>query len=154
VLTISDSVEIAVPAEAVWRWLCALPAHYAEWHPAHHSCEVLRGTLWEPGTVVLMEEDLHGRRHRLRCQVIGTTPGREIEYRAGPWLKGRFRVEPLNGHSRFRAELDFGSGSVARLLDRPLGWLFRRRIASVRKHQREEGLNLKALLEDRSANAG
>lgn len=146
-LTISDSVEIAVAPTRVWEWLCELPAHYAEWHPDHRECRVLRGDLWNPSAVVEMEEILHGRRHRFRFEVVDVTPGREIIYRAGSWLRGRFLIEPVDGHCRFTAALSFGPRGPGRLLDRPLAWLFRHRIAAARRHQSEEGRNLKRLLE-------
>lgn len=152
-LTISDSVEIAAPAADVWRWLCDLPEHYTARHPAHHGCRIVQGRLWEPSAIVEMQEELHGRPHRLLFEVLEVLPGREIKYRAGPWLRGRFSVEDLNGHSCFTAELSFGLPGLGGILDRPLSRVFRRRISAVRQHQREEGANLKRLLEH-DADAG
>jgi len=149
-VTISDSVEMRTPADRVWQWLCDLPDHFVEWHPAHHSCRVLRGRLWEPATVVEFEEDLHGRRHRLRFEVDHVTPGREISYHSGRWLRGHFHVAPLNGRSRFTAELSFGPPGLGATLDRLLARLFRGRMAAAQQHQREEGSNLKRLLEHRT----
>ncbi len=137
----------------VWKWLCGLPEHYRQWHPDHRECRVIRGPLWDPSAVVEVEEELHGRLHRLRFEVVDVIPGREITYRAGRWLRGRFHIEPVNAHSRFTAGLSFGARGLGRLLDRPLAWLFRSRIAAVRQHQAEEGANLKRILESQ-ADAG
>jgi len=152
-LTISDSVEIAVPPSHVWEWLCGLPRHYTEWHPDHRECRVIRGPLWNPSAVVEIKEELHGRLHRFRFEVVDVTPGREISYRAGRWLRGRFLIEQVNTHSRFTAALSFGARGIGSLLDRPVAWLLRHRLAAVRQHQSEEGANLKRLLE-READAG
>jgi hypothetical protein len=44
-----------------------------------------------------MEEELHGRLHRIRFEVVDVIPGREISYRVGRWLCGRFHIEPATG---------------------------------------------------------
>ncbi len=148
-LTIRDSVEIDVPPSDLWRWLCELPAHYEEWHPAHRRCRVLKGHLWSEDSVLEMEEDLHGRRHRLRFRVTAVTPEREIAYRGPPGLRGRFILEPIDGRVRFTAELSFGLTSpvIGPLADRLFPRLFRRRLFELEAHQRQEGANLKRLLE-------
>lgn len=146
-LTISHSVDIDVPPKDVWTWLSELPNHYLDWHPAHRECRLIQGELWEPSAVLEVQEELHGRLHRLRFQVTSVSPGREVTYRTGRWFRGRFVIEPTDGHSRFTAELSFGLPGIGRILDRPLAHLFRHRIATAHQHQREEGLNLKRLLE-------
>jgi uncharacterized protein YndB with AHSA1/START domain len=146
-VTISDTVDIQVPPSELWRWLCELPEHYRSWHPDHHGLEVVRGRLWEPGAVAEMREELHGKPHRVVLRVTEVTPEREIVYEGWSWLRGRFVLEPVNEHVRFTAELTFGPRGLPALVDRALAWLFRTRIAAAQTHQREEGANLKALLE-------
>jgi uncharacterized protein YndB with AHSA1/START domain len=147
VLVVTDSVEIdALPGD-VWSWLCELPRHYTAWHPAHHGCTAVRGRPCEPGAVLEFDEDLHGRRHRFRVIVLDVTPGRELQYRVGFWLKGRFRVEPAGARSRFTAELSFGLPGLGWLIDPLAAALFRRRIEAVRQHQKEEGESLRKMLE-------
>ena len=114
-LTISHSVDIDVPPKDVWTWLSELPDHYLDWHPAHRECRLIQGELWEPSAVLEVQEELHGRLHRLRFQVTSVSPGREVTYRTGRWFRGRFVIEPTDGHSRFTAELSFGLPGIGRL---------------------------------------
>lgn len=63
--------------------------------------------------------------------------------------RGAFLLEPLRGATRFTAELDFGVASpvLAPLVDAILQKVFGRQLAAFRVHLREEGANLKRLME-------
>ena len=58
-------------------------------------------------------------------------------------------LEPVDEGTRFTAELEFGLWLpvVGPLLDMVLSRVLARRLAAIRVHMREEGQNLKRLLE-------
>lgn len=142
---ISDSVEIAAPPERLWVWLTHLADHYTGWHPDHVSAEWTRGEPNAIGSVLTAVEDLGGTRETLRFEVTGIERPRSFQYRLrGPISallpRGSFTVEPTEGGSRFIATISYRFGAVTR-------WLFRSRMHVLRSHMREEGRNLKRIVE-------
>ncbi|QIS20035.1 SRPBCC domain-containing protein [Nocardia terpenica] len=107
---IDETVEIAAPAEVVWRVLTDLE-RYGEWNPFCISC---RSTL-EPGAPIDMRVRLGGRERAQREWVRTHTPGTEFSYAMKPIPLGALHslrshtLTPLEGgrvryHSHF--ELD------------------------------------------------
>lgn len=153
-IELRDSIWIDVEPERAWAWLNELPVHYREWHPAHVDCRYERGESLQSGAVVSIEEHLHGRLHRLRLCVTQVVPGRMMRYR-NHGFSGAFLLEPADGGTRFTAELIFGIRApiIGRALDAVLRRLLARRLAAFQAHMREEGENLKRLLERHGSHA-
>ncbi len=149
-IQLRDTVFIEAPSEKVWSWLCDLPSHYREWHPAHTRCWYERGRRLEAGTILGVEEELHGRPHRLKLVATEVVPNRLLRY-ASWGLRGAFSLEEAPGGTRLTAMLSFGIAAplIGRIVDRLVGRMFATRLAAVRLHMHEEGQNLKRLLERR-----
>ena len=147
-IRLRDSILIEAPPDRVWTWLNDLPLHYRDWHPDHVTCRFERGQSLEVGAVLYVEEHLHQRMHRLRLRATEVVPGHIMRYR-NRGFRGAFLIEPTNGGTRFTAELDFGIGTpvIGALLDAVLRKLLARQLESFQTHMREEGQNLKRLLE-------
>ncbi len=145
---LEDSVLIHVAPERVWTWLNELPRHYVDWHPDHVSCRYERGEDIRVGSVMVFEERLHGRLHHLRLRATQVTPGRTIRYRSRG-VEGAFLVSPVDAGSRFTATLSFGTRVplVGSVVDAVVRRLMGHRLASLQEHMREEGRNLKLMLE-------
>ncbi len=140
-----DCVQIDAPPDRVWAWLVEMSEHYASWHPAHLSAEWERGEPNQVGSIMRAVEDLGGTRETLRLQVTAVDPGRGFTYRfRGPISillpGGSFVVAPDDGGSSFTATLWYRFGPLTRAV-------FHRRVAILRQHMREEGLNLKRTIE-------
>lgn len=151
-IELRDSVFIQAPPEKVWEWFANLPNHYGVWHPAHGRCWYARGSVLEAGAVLTVEEELHGRQHRLSLRLTEIVPNRLLRY--SRWgLRGAFLLEEVNGGTRFTATLGFGVALPlpGRVADRVLARVFATRLAAVQEHMREEGRNLKRLLEQAEA---
>lgn len=140
---------IDAPPARVWAWLEALPDHYRDWHPGHISCRWVKGRPNTPGAVMEAVEVLHGRRHRLRMRLTLVEPGRRVEYQVFPGLGGGFQVEPAGAGSAFTATIRVGFALpvLGPILDRLLRRALGARLGAIRRHQEEEGANLKSLLE-------
>jgi hypothetical protein len=106
----------------------------------------------EAGAIVAVEEELHGRVHRLKLRATEAVPDRLLRY-VGRGLQGAFLLEAANGGTRFTATLGFGVGAplIGHVVDRLLGGVFARRLAAVQEHMHEEGRNLKRLFEQKAA---
>jgi uncharacterized protein YndB with AHSA1/START domain len=148
VIQLRDTVFIETPPQKVWAWLADLPDHYREWHPAHVHCWYEHGNGLETGAILRVEEELHGRLHRLRLWTTEVVPNRLLRYSS--WgLRGAFLLEEANGGTRVTATLGVGVAVplIGPLVDWALGQIFGTRLAAVQEHMHEEGRNLKRLLE-------
>ena len=148
-IELRDTVAIDATPEVVWSWLEHLPEHALEWHPDHLGARWLQGESFVPGATMEVREVLHGKPHRLHLVVTEVRPGRRMRYRVFPGASGEFRVDPTNSGSEFTATIDLGVRTplLAPVIDRLLRVTIGRRIDAIARHQAEEGVRMKALLE-------
>jgi hypothetical protein len=148
VIRLRDSVLIQVPPEDVWAWLSELPRRYRNWHPAHIDCRYIRGDSLTVGAVLQVDEQLHGKPHSLRLHADVVVPHRLLRY-SGRGFRGEFLLESVKEGTLFTAELEFGLRLplVGRLLDLVFRRALAGRLSALQVHMREEGANLKRLLE-------
>jgi len=147
-ITLEDSIEIKTTPEKVFEWLIQLrhKEAYQAWHPDHVDIHWIKGEPFQIGSIVYFEEYLHGRLHKVKFLCTKIVPNREIEYRPlFPWSiftpKSSFVMEPKGKKSCI-----FTATSYLRL-----GPLFlkiaKKRLDATMKHIKEEGENLKRILE-------
>jgi len=156
-VVITDAVEIGVPPEKVFDFFLQIvdDASYRTWHPIDHvTFRWIRGNPYEEGSVAYAEEYLHGQLHKLKFRISKIVPNREIEYVPLSRLlriffpKNRFEIRPSRDGCVFTAEVYLRIGRIARALAKrklEMG------LSSVRKHMKEEGENLKRILEERNS---
>jgi uncharacterized protein YndB with AHSA1/START domain len=142
---LTDSIRIDSPPKPVWEWLSGLSEHYTEWHPDHVSAEWEHGEPNQVGSILRAVEDLGGTREVLRFEMTSVEPPHRLEYRIrGPISMllpgGAFAVVSDDRGSRFTATISYRFG---RLTER----LFKRRTAALQRHMKEEGENLKRIIE-------
>lgn len=145
-MILKDSVEIKTASEKVFEWLTHFPEHYTEWHPDHVTCHYVTGGSMEEGSVLYCEEYIHGDLHSMKFRLTKIEPTR-IDYdilfpMSIICPKGSFIVEPKGDHCTFTATLSFR-------FDTLLSVLFKRRVEALKTHVKEEGENLKRLLESK-----
>ena len=121
-------------------------AHYRLWHPDHLNCLWIKGSPFKVGSLLQVEETLHGRRHRLVFKLHRVEEGRRVHFHmlfpASLICRGgEFAAEPVGQATRFTARLAFRFGSL-------LLRLFPQRIKAIRQHMRQEGEYLKAFAEN------
>ena len=152
-ITLKDSVEIKTSPEKVFQFLVHLvdDESYRAWHPEDHvAFRWLKGNPWEEGSVVYAEEYIHGKLHKLKFLVTKVARNREIQYVPLSRLLRKyfpmnaFTLEPKEEGCVFTATGTYRVGWLARTL---AGKKVERGLSSVRKHLKEEGENLKRILE-------
>lgn len=145
-ITLKDSIEIKTTPEKIEEWFKNLDKHYLEWYPDHVKFVKVTGGMNE-GDIFYFEEYLHGKLHKIRSKITKVEKNKriEIEYKSLfpisiVFPKGSFIIEPKGESCIFTAMLSFR-----------FGWLFLRfakdRVEAIKKHMKEEGENLKKLLE-------
>jgi uncharacterized protein YndB with AHSA1/START domain len=143
-IALTDSIEIRVKPQVIFEWLENLEKHYKEWHPDHVRWTNETGQFKE-GSRCYVEEYVHGRFHRIRARYTRIERNRRIEYRmlyptSVICSKGSFLLQSNRGNTIFTATLAFRGGRI-------LSRLFHSRMEGIKKHMREEGENLKTILE-------
>jgi uncharacterized protein YndB with AHSA1/START domain len=165
-IVLTHSIEIEATPEKVFDFLTHLidDESYRAWHPDDHiALRWIKGQPWKEGSVLYAEEYLHGKLHKLKGIVTEVIPNRRIEFAPLPrflrifFPKSAFIIEPKGDGCVFTT-----TGCLR------VGWLvrtFAKRqlelgIASAEKHMKEEGENLKRIVEsqvsphDNSADGG
>jgi hypothetical protein len=153
-ITLRDSIEIRATPEMVFGFLSSLvdDRSYRVWHPDDHvALRWLKGEPWKQGSVAYAEEYVHGKLHKIKFLVTKVIPNRQIEY--VPLSRILRTYFPGNG---FTIEPKGESCVFTATVSLRVGWLVKKLfkgkvetgLSGVRKHIREEGENLKKLLEE------
>ncbi|WP_440947478.1 SRPBCC family protein [Methanosarcina sp. T3] len=143
--TLKDSVVINRPPEVVFEWFAHFTENYRTWHKDHVLARWVKGKNFEKGSVLYAEEYLGGKLEKLSFEITNCVPNELIEYKVSfpasiVCSGGSFSIKPSNGGSVFTATLSFRFGGV---ISKVTG----KRAEAIRLHMKEEGENLKALLE-------
>lgn len=147
-IVLRDVVEIEAEPKRVFEWFRHLEDNYGAWHPSHLTSRYVRGHGLEVGSVLHVEEYLHGKLHRLDLEVTEVEEERGFEYRVRSGVRGRFRMRPAERGTELVAELDFGwrIPLVGGAIDAIVRWLVGRRLDGLRRHMKQEGDNLRKLM--------
>ncbi|KPK86016.1 MAG: hypothetical protein AMJ94_18425 [Deltaproteobacteria bacterium SM23_61] len=154
-IVLTDSVEIGVTPDKVFDFFLQMidDASYRRWHPNDHLVfRWIKGNPFEVGSVAYAEEYLHGKLHKAKFCVSKVVPNREIVYTPVSRIlkiffpRNRFNVEPKGDGCIFRAEVHLRIGRIAKALAKRKVEIA---LSSVRQHMKEEGENLKRILEKR-----
>lgn len=148
-LALKDSIEILIPPEEVFAGLIRVfssQEYFKKWHHDHVTCSWIKGEPFEVGSVLYVEEYLHGKLGKMKFLGTNMELNRKIEYKllfptSIICPKGSFIIESNDGSSIFTATLFFR-----------FSWFFQKfaksRVAAITKHMKEEGENLKKIVEN------
>ena len=145
---LKDSIEINAPVEKVWEFFDHLDVNYKSWHEnAHVTCRWLKGRPHEEGSIAYFEEILDGKLCKIKAITIKVVKYRLVETRS-PFpvsmihTKGTYIFEPKGNSSVFTAINHF---RIPSLFNKKLLSL----VAATEKHMKEEGENLKKIIESK-----
>ena len=153
---INDSIEINTTPEKIFKFLENLKddKSYCAWHPKDHkSMKWIEGEPWKEGSIVYAEEYLNNELHKLKFTIIKYSANKEIVYvptsrflrRYVPRLS--FLVEKIGEKCVFKASMHYRSPLLLRLFAKRH---LKKDLNSVKKHMKEEGENIKYVLENES----
>ncbi|NPE09564.1 MAG: hypothetical protein GNW80_14855 [Asgard group archaeon] len=140
-----DTIEIQAKPEEIFQWFLMMSENYCEWHPDHIKSVWVKGNPFEVGSILYSEEYLHGEIHKMKFRTIEMIPNRLIRYKMlfpGNLVSttGKFIFEPKGAGTLFTATLNFRFG---RLLTK----FASKQKEELIKHMKEEGENLKKIME-------
>lgn len=144
-ITLKDSIEIKTTPEKIFEFFVHFEENYHAWHPDHVACRWLKGKPFEVGSVLYIEEYLHGKSHKMKFLGTKVEVNRKIEFKLlFPMSiicpKGSFIIERKGESCIFTATLSFRFAKFFLKFAKS-------RVDAIKKHMKEEGENLKKLLE-------
>ncbi len=154
-VVLTDSIEINTSSEKVFNFITGLvdDESYRAWHQEDHvALRWLQGKPWTKGSVVYAEEYIHGKLHKLKFTVTKVVPNKKIEYvPVSRFLRRYFPKNVFAIEQKGESCLFIASGIYR------VGWLAKtffskavdKALSSVKKHMKEEGENLKKILESK-----
>jgi hypothetical protein len=154
-IVLTDSIEISTTPEKIFGFFLQIvdDASYQAWHPEDHiAFRWIKGEPWQEGSVAYAEEYIHGKLHKFKFLIKKVIANREIElvplsrFLRIYFPRNRLLIEPRDGSCVFTASGVLRVGRVAKLLAKSR---LEQGLSSVRKHMKEEGENLKRILEKR-----
>lgn len=142
-----DSIAIEAPPQSAFAFFEDMEANYARWHPDHLRFEWRKGRGLAVGNEFYFEERIAGKLQKKLTRITSVDAGRYFAFTmVNPIFRFflphlSFAFEPSGTGMIFRAEIRLhGIGPLGRRLNR-------REFDAVETHMREEGENLKRLLE-------
>ena len=149
-IILRDIVEIKASPEQIFEFFVHFKENFFAWHLAHvECCYLTEGTLTE-GSVIYIEEYLHGKLHKLKLHITKVEPNSRIEYKTFMGTRGVFIIEPRGERALFIAEMHMGTKIplLGKLVDRIMRTFMSRQLEGMKQHMTEEGQNLKRILEE------
>lgn len=147
-MTLRDSIEIEAAMEKAFDALIRVFSSqdcFLEWHEDHVACRWNNGKPFEEGSVLYVEEYLHGTLHRMRFQITRFDPPKVIEYRflfpfSMVFPKGSFVFEERRAGCIFTAIMCIRFGRV-------ISRIAKKRAEALKAHMKGEGESLKRIVE-------
>ncbi len=149
---LKDSIEIKTTPEKIWEFFTNLEQNYKTWHLEEHILfHWTKGKPMEEGSTFYAEEFVHGKLRKLKGTIDEVVPNRKIVFKFSFPVslispKHEWRIEPKGSNSVFTAMLDVRWEGFYRKIMGNKG--MDDLIAVGKKHMKEEGENLKKILED------
>jgi len=150
---ITDSIRIKTTPEEIFSFLTGIvdDETYRAWHRDDHvSFRWLEGEPWAVGSIARAGEYMHGKVHTLKFVVTDVEPNKRIVYAPVSRLLRKFTpyneflIEKDRDGCLFTASVTYRLGRIGNAL---FVKFIDKGMAGVKRHMKEEGENLKALLE-------
>ena len=148
-IILQDKITINVKPSVLFEWFEHLDENYLLWHQDHRSCHYEKGNSLKVGSVIYVQEYLHGKLHTLKFRLTKVVNNREFEYRIIAGVNGSFQFLENKDRTDMIAQLRFGYNIplLGPLIDRLSRVVFSSQINALKQHMKEEGENLRSLLE-------
>ena len=145
-MILEESVEIRTAPDRIFGFFEHMDENYRSWHPDHVLFKWVDGRSLNEGTVFYFEEYIAGKLLKKRVRFTKIEADKHIEFAPTFWLlrlflpRFVFHVDRDGDHCRFEAQIHRRIGPLAKRLHQ-------KDFDAVRQHMRDEGQNLKRLLE-------
>jgi len=146
---LTDKIKIRTSPEKIWDFFINLEKNYIDWHPDDHKKFKWIGKPMESGSKWYAEELMHGHLFRLKGTIGEVIPNRKIVFKYSFPLslvspKFEWIITSEENCSTFTANGYLNAGDFFyKLSEKEMDW----KVEATKKHTKEEGENLKKLME-------
>ena len=149
-LVLKDSIEIKTTPEKIWEFFINLDKNYKTWHPEDHvEFKWTKGKPMVTGSHWYAEETFEGHSKKIKGTIGEVIPNRKIVFRCSfpvtlisPGFE--WHIEPKGSYSVFTAISIIKCEGFYRKISKKQ---METAIRITKKHVKEEGENLKRILE-------
>ncbi|MFC5367964.1 SRPBCC family protein [Salinirubrum litoreum] len=148
-MILAETTRIHASRSDVYRFFEAMEENYERWHPDHLGFRWVSGDGLQAGAEAYFEERIAGETQAKTVRFTEVVPGRYIEFKPTSLLVGlllpsiSFTIDSTEDGCEFVQRITVRTGPIGARLNR-------REFDAVREHMREEGENLKAIVEANS----
>ncbi len=149
-MELKHSIEIKATPKKIWDFFCNIEKNYKEWHPEDHILfKWTKGRPWEEGSTFYAEQYVMGKLKKYKGTIVEITSNKKIVSKFSFPIslvspKIEWLIEPKGSNSVFTAVTYVRAGSLlSKISKKGMKTL----IEAHDKHVREEGENLKKILE-------
>jgi uncharacterized protein YndB with AHSA1/START domain len=146
-MILHDEILIQAPPATVFAFFENMEQNYTRWHPNHILFRWTKGDSLAEGSESYFEERIGHQLIKREVVYTRIVPNHYIEFALTTWLfrlfmpRLFFEMRPEGEGTRFIAEIHLRLGPISK-------WLNRKDLEDVRQHMKEEGENLKQLMEN------
>lgn len=146
-MILKETTDVEAPPEEVYRFFEEMEGNYERWHPDHITFRWTKGVGLEQGAEAYFEERIVGKLQKKTVKFVKVIPGRYIEFKPTSLLVGllmphiSFTINTRSNGCELTQRIKVRTGPIGARLNK-------REFDAVRTHMREEGENLKRILEN------
>jgi hypothetical protein len=145
-MLLEETTRVRAPPEHIYRFFETMDVNYKRWHPDHIEFRWIVGDGLEQGGKAYFAERIAGKTQAKTVQFTEVVLNRYIEFTPTSRLVRLFMpsigfsIEPSDGGCDFTQRIEIRTGPIGARLNR-------HEFDAVRTHMKEEGVNLKTILE-------
>ncbi|ELY53162.1 SRPBCC family protein [Natronococcus jeotgali] len=145
-MILEESTEVEASPREVYHFFETMAENYERWHPDHIEFRWVDADGLVSGGEAYFEERIAGKLQRKTVRFTNVDPDRYIEFKPTPRLVGllmphiSFTIDPRPTGCELTQRIEVRTGPIGARLNR-------REFDAVREHMREEGENLRRILE-------
>lgn len=144
--TLTDSIDIKCSSQDIFSWFKNIDLNYKSWHEDHVECRWIKGQPFKQNSILFSSEYIHGNLHKLKFKTIRVIENEYIGYEIlfpmsiiSP--RGTFQFKKKGTSTIFTATISFRFGWLMKIIAKT-------KMEQFKDHMREEGENLKKLMEN------
>lgn len=147
-MILKETTDVESPPEEVYRFFEEMEENYERWHPDHITFCWTEEVGLEQGAEAYFEERIAGNLQKKTVKFVEVASDRYIEFKPTSLLIGllmphiSFTIDPRPDGCELTQQIRVRTGPIGARLNK-------REFDAVRTHMREEGENLKLILENR-----
>lgn len=145
-MILKETTNVNAPPAEVYRFFEEMEENYERWHPDHITFRWTEVDGLQHDAEAYFEERIAGTLHKKTVRFVAVTPDRYIEFKPTSLLGSllmphiSFTIDARSDGCKFTQQIKIRTGPIGARLNK-------QEFDAVRTHMREEGVNLKRILE-------